>query len=320
MTRPPAPDRAPSREHCPRESRSAQSRAPNPAYPESRAPSGGPCARPDGQRAHRPARSRASRTRSSSATAASATSRSSASARAACRSRERLAGEPARDHRRRGAHRRPRHHALPRRPDADRRRPAADRPAHGDPVLDRRPPHRARRRRALHRAHDPRGARRAHRLRPAEARSSSWCSSTAATASCRSRPTTSARTCRRRGARSSRCAWRRSTGATKWPWTRSKESRHERARHAPPRQGPAGHRRPDAGGDLPDPRHRRGDEGRSARPIKKVPTLRGKTVVNLFYEPTTRTRTSFEMAEKRLSADTLNIAIAHVERRRRARR
>ena len=47
-----------------------------------------------------------------------------------------------------------------------------------------------------------------------------------------------------------------------------------------------------------------------ARPIKKVPALRGKTVVNLFFEPSTRTRTSFEIAEKRLSADTLNIAIA----------
>src|SRR6202166_5426006 len=46
------------------------------------------------------------------------------------------------------------------------------------------------------------------------------------------------------------------------------------------------------------------------RAIKKVPTLRGKTVVNLFYEPSTRTRTSFESAEKRLSADTLNIAVA----------
>ncbi len=41
-----------------------------------------------------------------------------------------------------------------------------------------------------------------------------------------------------------------------------------------------------------------------------MPTLRGKTVVNLFFEPSTRTRTSFEIAEKRLSADTLNIAIA----------
>src|SRR6266542_3051438 len=47
-----------------------------------------------------------------------------------------------------------------------------------------------------------------------------------------------------------------------------------------------------------------------SRPIKKVPALRGKTVVNLFYEASTRTRTSFEIAEKRLSADTLNIAVA----------
>jgi aspartate carbamoyltransferase catalytic subunit len=45
------------------------------------------------------------------------------------------------------------------------------------------------------------------------------------------------------------------------------------------------------------------------REIKKVPTLRGRTVVNLFFEPSTRTRTSFEIAEKRLSADTLNVAI-----------
>ena len=47
------------------------------------------------------------------------------------------------------------------------------------------------------------------------------------------------------------------------------------------------------------------------RTIKKVPTLRGKTVVNLFYEPSTRTRTSFEIAEKRLSADTLSISAAN---------
>ena len=45
------------------------------------------------------------------------------------------------------------------------------------------------------------------------------------------------------------------------------------------------------------------------RAIKKVPTLRGRTVINLFFEPSTRTRTSFEIAEKRLSADTLNVAI-----------
>jgi aspartate carbamoyltransferase catalytic subunit len=48
----------------------------------------------------------------------------------------------------------------------------------------------------------------------------------------------------------------------------------------------------------------------AARPIKKVPTLRGRTIVNLFFEPSTRTRTSFEIAEKRLSADTLSIAVA----------
>ena len=47
-----------------------------------------------------------------------------------------------------------------------------------------------------------------------------------------------------------------------------------------------------------------------SRTVKKVPALRGRTVVNLFFEPSTRTRTSFEIAEKRLSADTLSIAIA----------
>lgn len=46
----------------------------------------------------------------------------------------------------------------------------------------------------------------------------------------------------------------------------------------------------------------------NSRDIKKVPTLRGKTVVNLFYEASTRTRTSFEIAAKRLSADTINIS------------
>jgi aspartate carbamoyltransferase catalytic subunit len=46
----------------------------------------------------------------------------------------------------------------------------------------------------------------------------------------------------------------------------------------------------------------------SERPIKKVPTLRGRTVVNVFMEPSTRTRVSFEIAEKRLSADTVNFS------------
>ncbi|HSP88275.1 MAG TPA: aspartate carbamoyltransferase catalytic subunit [Ignavibacteriaceae bacterium] len=46
------------------------------------------------------------------------------------------------------------------------------------------------------------------------------------------------------------------------------------------------------------------------RPIKKVPTLQGKTVVNLFYESSTRTRISFELAEKRLSADAINFSVS----------
>lgn len=48
----------------------------------------------------------------------------------------------------------------------------------------------------------------------------------------------------------------------------------------------------------------------SERAIKKVPTLRGATIVNLFFEASTRTRISFEFAEKRLSADTVNVAVA----------
>ncbi|UCD84407.1 MAG: aspartate carbamoyltransferase catalytic subunit [Deltaproteobacteria bacterium] len=48
----------------------------------------------------------------------------------------------------------------------------------------------------------------------------------------------------------------------------------------------------------------------STRTIKKVPTMRGKTVVNLFFEPSTRTRTSFEIAAKRLSADTINFTVS----------
>ncbi len=47
----------------------------------------------------------------------------------------------------------------------------------------------------------------------------------------------------------------------------------------------------------------------TTRQIKKVPALRGKTVMNLFYEPSTRTRTSFELAAKRLSADVINISV-----------
>ncbi len=49
----------------------------------------------------------------------------------------------------------------------------------------------------------------------------------------------------------------------------------------------------------------------SSRDVKKVPTLRGKTIVNLFFEPSTRTRTSFELAAKRLSADVLDFSISN---------
>src|SRR5947209_16032014 len=48
----------------------------------------------------------------------------------------------------------------------------------------------------------------------------------------------------------------------------------------------------------------------NSREIKKVPTLRGKTVINLFFENSTRTRTSFEIAAKRLSADSVNISVS----------
>ncbi|MGH9970698.1 MAG: aspartate carbamoyltransferase catalytic subunit [Pyrinomonadaceae bacterium] len=49
----------------------------------------------------------------------------------------------------------------------------------------------------------------------------------------------------------------------------------------------------------------------SLREIKKVPALRGRTVINLFFEPSTRTRTSFEIAAKRLSADAINISVSN---------
>jgi len=50
--------------------------------------------------------------------------------------------------------------------------------------------------------------------------------------------------------------------------------------------------------------------GVSGREVKKVPLLRGKSVFNLFFEPSTRTRTTFEIAAKRLSADVINLAVA----------
>src|SRR6266568_4622746 len=58
----------------------------------------------------------------------------------------------------------------------------------------------------------------------------------------------------------------------------------------------------------------------TGREIKKVPTLRGKTVVNLFFEPSTRTRTSFELAAKRLRAEHPGPAAAGLGHQRRGRR
>ncbi|MGH8574821.1 MAG: aspartate carbamoyltransferase catalytic subunit, partial [Gammaproteobacteria bacterium] len=49
--------------------------------------------------------------------------------------------------------------------------------------------------------------------------------------------------------------------------------------------------------------------GVGERAVKKVPLMRGKTIANLFFEPSTRTRTTFELAAKRLSADVLNLNI-----------
>ena len=80
-------------------------------------------------------------------------------------------------------------------------------------------------------------------------------------------------------------------------------------------QGVVQHEAAPAERGRPDPRRRRAgpataEEMRSLadRPIKKLPALRGRTVVNLFFEDSTRTRISFEAAAKRLSADVINFA------------
>ena len=76
-------------------------------------------------------------------------------------------------------------------------------------------------------------------------------------------------------------------------------------RDAPPALG----RRPRPRRRDPGPRHRRARWPRSpTREVKKLPTLRGRTVVNLFFEDSTRTRISFEAAAKRLSADVINFS------------
>ncbi len=193
----------------------------------------------------------------------------------------------------RGAGRLPRRHDVPRRPaDAPGPGPAA----HRDPDRrDRRQDRGAGRRRALLRPHDPGRARRHERHRQAAAPSGSRSWSTAATATFRSGPTSSARTCP--------------------PRTAEKVAvRLERARRRGGRGDDPMKKHLLSAGDLTRDDAElilaTAEEMRSLadRPIKKLPALRGRTIVNLFFEDSTRTRISFEAAAKRLSADVINFS------------
>ena len=227
-------------------------------------------ARCDAERRPR-ARSRGSPTRSSSATRAPPTSSSSGSRTAATISpgasrprSERIEGAA-------GPGRRPRHHVLP------RRHRAARRGARGARDADRLRHHGhdggARRRRALHGPDDPSGDGRPDGLRPAAHGSSSPCSSTAATASCRSGPTSSARTCRRAAPTTSACSCRSSTATTPCvvEGARCTVNKHLLSMHDV------------TADDVCGSSTRRSRSARSGtRVIKKVPALRGRTVVNFF--------------------------------------
>ena len=135
--------------------------------------------------------------------------------------------------------------------------------------------------------------------------SSWWCSLIAAIASCRSRPITSARTCRRRSSESVHVRLLEVDGADEVVIDERGLSMEAIQPATPPLTAL---RRKDllSIADLSaeeivlilDTAEAMKEVGQRA--IKKVPTLRGRTVVNLFFEPSTRTRTSFEIAEKRL--------------------
>src|SRR5581483_7353214 len=127
-------------------------------------------------------------------------------------------------------------------------------------------------------------------------RSSSQCSSTVGTANYRCVRTTWARTSRPLHARKSACASRRPKVRTGWRSMRT-DVKHLLSIT-------------DLGRDeIDEVLHTAASfEAIGEREIKKVPTLRGRTVVNLFYENSTRTRVSFELAAKRLSADVINVA------------
>ena len=215
------------------------------------------------------------------------------------------------------------HHLSPRRRSRSRR-PAsaartARRPRHEARLRARGPHGDPRRRRPLHRPDDSRGDRRSVRVRPPD-RCSSPCSPIAATASSRSGPTTSARTSRPLTANVCRSSWSRSTRSTAYclspvttRWGSDRPSRGWR-RPLPP---PHTRRHLLSTGDLTrDDVERLLSRARSfalsqERDNKKLPTLRGRLVLNVFYESSTRTSSSFELAAKRLSADTLD---AQVER------
>src|SRR4029077_1489777 len=176
-----------------------------------------------------------------------------------------------------------------------------DRPDRASGRRHRGPDHHPGRRRALHGAHHPRGHGRAGRLRAAALG--------AAGGAGRPRPARAAHPARLRGHPGADDRVGVGAGHVERAW----------------RAGPGGATRASFM-SLFRHRHLLGTESLTAedltmlldlgerfleiaqRPIKKVPTLRGKTVINLFLEPSTRTRTSFEIAAKRLSADAINIS------------
>src|SRR5919109_837912 len=132
---------------------------------------------------------------------------------------------------------------------------------------------------------------------------SSWrCSSIAATASFPCEPISSVATCRRPHARTCACCSRNPTERTEWRSMRSVKA--DNARHL---LSITDLGRDEIAGVLSTAEE---FEAIGEREIKKVPTLRGRTVVNLFYENSTRTRVSFEIAAKRLSADVINVSSA----------
>src|SRR5919109_1383630 len=151
---------------------------------------------------------------------------------------------------------------------------------------------------------DEPSAPRSTRSPPSAARAPpSWrCSSIAAPASSPCEPISSVATCRRPHARTCACCSRNPTERTEWRSMRSVKA--DNARHL---LSITDLGRDEIAGVLSTAEE---FEAIGEREIKKVPTLRGRTVVNLFYENSTRTRVSFEIAAKRLSADVINVSSA----------